>query len=67
MVLTATATKRTKQQILETLHLSTHGITFVEQSPSRPNLFYAKQYLDKNDALEKQFGSLIDELKHLEH
>ena len=63
MVLTATATKRTKQQIFETLHLSTDDITFVEQSPSRPNLFYAKQYLDKNDALEKQFGSLIDELK----
>ena len=63
MVLTATATKQTKQQILETLHLSTDDITFVEQSPNRPNLFYAKQYLDKNDALEKQFGSLIDELK----
>ena len=63
MLLTSTATKRTKQQILETLLLSADDITIVEQSPTRPNLFHAKQYLDKNEALEKQFGSLIDKLK----
>ena len=62
MVLTATATKGTKEQILDALHLPA-DITMIEQSPSRENLCYIKQYLDKNDPLEKKFGSLIDELK----
>ena len=35
----------------------------VQQCPSRPNLCYVKQYLDKNEPLEKQFESLINELK----
>ena len=63
MVLTATATKSTKQQILDTLHLSVNDIQMVEQSPDRPNLLYVSQYLDKNEPLEKEFGSLITELK----
>jgi superfamily II DNA helicase RecQ len=65
MVVTATATKETKEQILDTLHLPA-DITVIEKSPNRENLFYTKQYLDKNDPLEKQFGSLSNELKTIE-
>ena len=65
MVVTATATKETKEQILDTLHLPA-DITVIEKSPNRENLFYTKQYLDKNDPLEKQFGSLNNELKTIE-
>ena len=63
IILTATATKNTKKQILDTLHLLPDELAMVEQSPSRPNLYYIRQYLDKNEPLEKQFGSLINELK----
>lgn len=63
MVLTATATKVTKQQILTTLQLSSSEIKFVEQSPDRPNLFYVAHYLDKNESMETAFSSLIHELK----
>ena len=55
MAVTATATKETKEQIFG-YHLPT-DIAVVEKSPSRENLFYSKQYLDKNDPLEKQFES----------
>ena len=63
MVLTATATKVTKQQILTTLQLSSSEIKIVEQSPDRPNLFYVTQYLDKNESMEGTFSSLIHEFK----
>jgi ATP-dependent DNA helicase RecQ len=62
MVVTVTATKETKEKILDTLHLPA-DITVIEKSP---NLFYTKQYLDKNDPLEEKFGSLINELKTIE-
>ena len=65
IILTATATKNTKKQILDTLHLLPDEVAMVEQSPSRPNLCYVKQYLDKNEPLEKQFASLINDLKTL--
>jgi hypothetical protein len=52
----------TKDQILDTLQLPA-DITVIEKSPSRENLIYTKQYLDKNDPLEKHFGSLINELE----
>ena len=48
IILTATATQNTKKQILDTLHLLPNEVAMVEQSPSRPNLCYVKQYLDKN-------------------
>ena len=56
MAVNATATKETKELILDTFHLPT-DIAVVEKSPSRENLFYSKQYLEKNDPLEKQFES----------
>lgn len=60
MVLTATATKVTKQQILTTLQLSSGEIKCVEQSPDRPNRFYVTHYLDKNESMETAFSSLIE-------
>lgn len=63
MVLTATATKATKDQILETLNLSSNDVLMVQQTPDRPNLFYSKQYVDKNDPLEVVFGNLINEIE----
>ena len=65
MVLTATATKVTKQQILNTLHLPSTEIRFVEQSPDRPNLFYVAHYLDKNEPMETAFSSLVQEVKSM--
>lgn len=35
----------------------------IQQSPDKANILYTKQYLDKNDLIEKQFGSIIDEVK----
>lgn len=66
LVLTATATKTTKQQILQTLHLSEGEMKVIEQSPDRPNLYYVTSYLDKNEDIESAFSSLIFEVKELD-
>lgn len=63
MILTATATKDTKQQILDTLQLSFEDIKIIEKSPDRPNISYVANYLDKNEPLEAAFSSLICEVK----
>lgn len=65
IVLTATATKQTKQQIWKTLHLSENEMKIIEQSPDRPNLFYVKSYLEKSENIEAAFSSLICEVKEL--
>ena len=62
IVLTATATKRSQHEILESLNLSL-STTMIHQSPNGGNIKYIKQYMDKNDPLETQFGSMINELK----
>lgn len=54
MVLTATATTATKQQIM-----TFQNVKVIEQSPDRPNLFYSTVYLDKNQPLERALGGLI--------
>ena len=59
IVLTATATKTTKQEILQTLHLSENDLEMIEQSPDRPNLFYTSSYLDNYEDIEETFSSLI--------
>ena len=61
IVLTATATKSTKQQILEALHLPP-STGYVEQSPDKKNIFFSREYMDKNESLDILFGHLIDEL-----
>lgn len=63
VILTATATKATKGEILTTLHLSGEDIKFIEQSPDRPNIKYCAQYLDRNEPIEASFSTLIEELK----
>lgn len=63
VILTATATKATKGEILNTLHLSGEDIKFIEQSPDRPNIKYCAQYLDKNEPIEASFSTLIEEMK----
>ena len=65
MVLTATATKATKQQILHTLRICEKDFQLIEQSPDGPNLFCGMSYLDKNDEIELAFSSLISEVKEL--
>ena len=61
-MLTATATKKSKHEILESLNLSSNT-TVIQQSPNRKNIKYTKHYLDKKCPLEVQFGFLINELK----
>ncbi len=51
MILTATPTKETKQQILHMLHVSEKDLQMVEQSPDKPKLFYAAHYLDNNEEI----------------
>ena len=63
VLLTATATKSTKGEILSTLHLSEEDVKFIEQSPDRPNIKYCLQYLDKNEPLESSFSTLISDIK----
>lgn len=60
VILTATATKATKGEILNTLHLSGEDVKFIEQSPDRPNIKYCAQYLDKNEPTEASFSTLIE-------
>ena len=62
LVLTATATKSTKERILHTLQLSLNDMKLVEQSPNRPNLRYDVKYLDTNEPIEVAFSALITEL-----
>jgi len=62
MVLTATATQTSKQQILQTLNLPLKDVVFIQESPYRSNLVNLKQLLDNNDPLEKGFGGLIDDM-----
>ena len=63
IILTATATQATKKEILDSLHILQHEVTLIEQSPNKKNLFYSKQYLDKNEPLETQFGNLLKEIE----
>lgn len=63
VIVTATATSATKQQILSSLNLNRQNVVFIEHSPDRPNLFYTTAYLDKNQPLQIAFGSLIKELE----
>ena len=65
MILTATATKATKSEILSSLYLKEDDVKFIEQSPNRTNLKYTVEYLHKNVALQTAFSSLIFELKTL--
>ena len=64
MILTATATKDTKEQILSALHLTAEDGYFIEQSPDRENIQYSVQYLEKNEPMETAFASMIQDLKH---
>ena len=63
VILTATATSDTKEQILNTLHLPTNDVHFIEQSPDRKNIQYSVQYLEKDDHLENAFSLLIQDIK----
>ena len=62
-ILTATATKTTKEQILTTLHLTIEDVHLIEQSPDRPNIQYSVQYLEKNQHIETVFTSLLEDVK----
>ena len=63
IILTATATKTTKEQILTTLHLTIEDVHLIEQSPDRPNIQYSVQYLEKNQHIETVFTSLLEDVK----
>ena len=62
MILTATATKSTKQQILHTLQLSIADMKIIERTPHRANLSYVAHYLDRNEPVETAFSSLISKV-----
>ncbi|XP_048584772.1 LOW QUALITY PROTEIN: ATP-dependent DNA helicase Q-like SIM [Nematostella vectensis] len=64
IILTATATKSTREQILDSLHLSLND-SIIKQSPDRANLTYVSSYLDKNEPLQHQFGGLIKEIQKM--
>jgi superfamily II DNA helicase RecQ len=61
VILTATATKTTQFQILESLHIS--EVHKIERSPDRSNLMYILKRVKKDMPLEDVFGNLIEELK----
>ena len=62
LVVTATATKSTRQKIFETLQLGPKTIV-IEKSPDRPNLKYSAMYISKSQPFEQIFGEVIKELK----
>ena len=61
VALTATATKLTKDTILNLL--SMEGAVEITESPNKLNVAYVVQYMDKNTELEFYFAWLTDELK----
>lgn len=61
MALTATATKKTKQQIFEMLELDSPYE--VVDNPNRQNIVFAVQKMDKNASIADQFKSILDEMK----
>ena len=63
IILTATATTETKEQIASSLQLNFNDLQLIEMSPDRGNLLYAAKYLDKNDPIEMAFPSPISKLK----
>lgn len=62
VVLTATATQETTEQIFESLKLPPKKTHIVKQSPDRLNLRYSVQYIDNNMPLNMVFASLLDEI-----
>ncbi|XP_028413102.1 uncharacterized protein LOC114535962 [Dendronephthya gigantea] len=52
VIVTATATKATKAQILESLDINVDQLYTVEQNPNRMNLMYMLSYMDKESGLE---------------
>ena len=63
IILTATATKTTKEHILTSLHLTMEDVHLVEQSPNRPNIQYNVQYLEKGNSMEMALQSLVEQVK----
>ena len=63
IILTATATKATQAEIMETLHIT--DVHIIERSPDRPNLMYILTYMDKNIPLEDIFYWLVKQVKML--
>ncbi|XP_028402242.1 Werner syndrome ATP-dependent helicase homolog [Dendronephthya gigantea] len=66
VIVTATATKATKAQILESLDINVDQLYTVEQNPNRMNLMYMLSYMDKESGLEDVFRKLITELQRLQ-
>ncbi|CAB3987147.1 mediator of RNA polymerase II transcription subunit 34-like [Paramuricea clavata] len=63
IIVTATATKATKSQILESLDITADQLHTVEQNPNRINLMYILSYMDKQRSLKDVFIKLITELR----
>lgn len=57
LVVTATATKSTRQKIFETLQLGPKTIV-IEKSPDRPNLKYSAIYIRKSQPFKPIFGEV---------
>lgn len=66
IIVTATATKATKAQILESLDINVDQLYSVEQNPNRMNLMYMLSYMDKETGLEDVFKKLITELQTIQ-
>ncbi len=60
VVLTATATEETKQEIFEVLLMADPYV--IAESPNKTNITYSVSYINKYDKLNEVFKWLIDEL-----
>lgn len=65
VIVTATATRATKAQIMDSLDIKTSQLYTVEENPNRMNLMYILSYLDKGIGVENIFRKLIDEVQTL--
>ena len=61
IILTATATKATQAQILESL--SINDVYKIEKNPDKPNLMYVLTYINKDTPIKDLFSCLIEEMK----
>lgn len=61
LALTATATKNTREVIIDVLQMDCPAV--VNESPSKPNIIYSVNYMDKDQSIESSFQWVVAELK----
>ena len=63
-IFTATATRSTKQKILDSLEVSPDSLFLIQKDPNRDNIKYAVKYVENKSDIVDIFGPCINLLQH---